>query len=572
MYPNPFSPPVLRTYGKPSTAAKTTHVLGILTVAFVALLWMYNLPGGSSSRRPSYSSGVRKPSRPYSSPPSYSGGSGVAFKPVTVASPKDDSSPLASAFEDVEITLSDEDYYEPIPPSAPVDMTSIADTLQYFVDFPLKPPYISIVGEQGRRTRIARDWLAQAEQGDTSFEDTRQLEQAVEVAVTVLYPFLSNSPRFPYSETPLADLRNTFVRGSAGIVIPVSDWTMRFAAHQIAQLREVMQTTLPIQVAYAGDVGLSPENREWLRSHLMRLMDSLRPDDAPLTAHEEIEFLDLTDVFDDSIAQLVEEASFEDEAMAGRAIKAFAALGSSFERVILLDPGSVFVQPPEELLIQRAFRRTGTLLFHDRLAGRGQFAGRRSWMKQQVKRPSKSVTRNRAWRDEYSDEQDGNVVVVHKGRTDVLMGLLHVAWQNTGDVRTELGYEMSYDDKESWWMGLEMSGAEFEKHYGSVMGWEVAADGVCSFGVAHLDDSDKVIWYSGGLAKNMGRPGEGDEYEVPHAWMTDAEWDLGDESVQMSCMIGGVKNQLTEDEETILRDSIARAKVIDDYFIMDADF
>lgn len=455
----------------------------------------------------------------------------------------------------------------PAKPYAPVDISSINNTLQYFIDFPLQPPYRNHFGELGRRTRIVRDWLAHAEQPATAARERATVYRSVEEALLVLYPFLRNTPRKPRSTTPLADLRSTFKVGTAGIVIPVSDWTLRYAAHLVASLHEVLHTSLPIQVIYAGDGGLAPENRAWLAKHLERLMDATRDQHALPPPHEALSFLDVTAVFDDNVAALEDEASFEDEAAGARALKAFAALAAPFQKVLVLDPAAVFLQPPEQLLDQAAFRRTGTLFMHDRLVGRGAFSDRRGWLQQQVRRPSEAVGRSRAWQGGYAEEQDGNVVVLDKGRTDVLMGLLHTVWQNAWEVRDELGYEVDYDDKESWWLGMEMTGVayEFERHYGGIVGWDLGRPGqVCSMGVAHFDDKERLLWYSGSLVKKGAGP---DGYEVPRVWMRDASWRLGEgEDMDMSCMVGGEVQGLTDREQWVLAQAMVKAKKIDEYF------
>jgi hypothetical protein len=43
------------------------------------------------------------------------------------------------------------------------------------------------------------------------------------------------------------------------------------------------------------------------------------------------------------------------------AIKPFAALASTFEKVIVIDADSVFLQPPENLLSETGWQETGTL-------------------------------------------------------------------------------------------------------------------------------------------------------------------------------------------------------------------
>jgi hypothetical protein len=434
-------------------------------------------------------------------------------------------------------------------PALQVDRALVNVLVQYFTDHPLQPPYKNVFGELGRRTRIVTNWLVSA--GNTSLHpsDKAALEAAVEQVATSLYPFLQHPPRNPTSRTPFSDLRATYQAGSAGIVIPTGDASVRFAAHLVGSLRAVLGSSLPIQIAYAGDGDLSPANR----ASLARLIETGPP----------LEFVDITAVFEDSTLRFGERSG-------GWATKAFAALGSHFEKVILLDADAVFLQAPEALLRQPAFERTGAYLFHDRLLWRHAFADRHAWWRDQIRRPSPALDKSLVWTQDYAEEGDSGVVVLDKGRVDVLMGLLHVCWQNTYAVREEVTYKITYGDKESWWLGLELAGAsyEMEKHYGGIVGWEERdAEGrakVCSFVIAHVDDSDRLLWYNGGLLKN--KLASDVDYDAPLKWMIDAEWQKGAAKKDMSCMVGGEVRSLTEDEVNILRRTIDLARKADDTF------
>ncbi|KAJ9145443.1 Glycosyltransferase family 71 protein [Pleurostoma richardsiae] len=436
------------------------------------------------------------------------------------------------------------------PPA--VDELLLNDIVQYFEDFPLGPPFKPVFGELGRRTKVIADWLLWEEKLPENSTESALLHNAAEQAALSLYPFLSNSPRDRKSKTPLSDLRSSFEAGSAGIVIPTGDKIIRFSAHLIASLRSVLGSSLPIQVAYAGDADLSPGGRARLASIVE-------------TGAPPLEFLDVTAIFDDSTLRF-------GEASGGWALKAFAALGSRFEKVILLDADAVFLQQPEVLLRHPAFERAGALLFHDRLLWQHGFAERHDWWKSQIHRPSAALGKSRVWTEDYAEEGDSGVVVVDKGRAEVLAGLLHVCWQNSFDVREEITYKITYGDKESWWFGFELTGApyEMEAHYGAIVGWEdrgedgAGAPKVCSFVIAHVDEADKLLWYNGGLLKN--KLSSDVEYEVPEKWMIDADWQKGATKQDMSCMVGGESRSLTAEEKEVLAKSIELAKKMDKDF------
>jgi alpha 1,3-mannosyltransferase len=430
----------------------------------------------------------------------------------------------------------------------PVDPTLVNDIVQYFTDFPLKSPHKNNFGELGRRSRILRDWLLAVNAG----QSTPSLQDAIEQVATTLFPYLKNSPRNPNSNTPFSDLRTTFEPASTGIIIPTGNGNVRFAGHLIASLRSVLNSSLPIQVAYGGDEDLSPANRKILGE----LIESGSP----------LEFLDITTIFDPSVLHFGEGSG-------GWATKAFAALGTKYEQVILLDADAVFIQPPEALLQGEAYQRTGAFLFHDRLLWQHAFADRHTWWKEQIRRPSATLNKSLVWSEDYAEECDSGVVVLDKSRIDVLVGLLHIVWQNTYEVREEITYKIMYGDKESWWMGLELAGSayEMEKHYGGIVGWEqkdaAGKAKVCSFVIAHVDEKDRLLWYNGGLLKNKLK--SMDEYEVPRKWMVDdAKWQKGATKQDMSCMVGGEVRSLSDDEVLVLERTIATAKNVDALFVV----
>lgn len=349
-----------------------------------------------------------------------------------------------------------------ISPSPPIEdelsLSYITDLTQYLEDYPILPPYKDHFGEIGRRTRLLRDALVFAESGhDPSHQE---LMQAVNTGAIHLFPFL-RQPGHPDSQTPLSDIRSSFTPGSAGIVIPVGDKNIRYVGHLLASLLRIVGTQLPIQIVYAGDNDLSKQNRDFLAT-LASATSKFRRSSSTFSA---LEFVDILTIFDDSTLRLQE---------GGWAIKPFAVLGSSFEKVILVDADAVFLKSPDVLLDQAAFRRSGALLFRDRLLWQNAYQERHEWYHSQIKRPSATLMKSKVWTEKYAEEADSGIVVVDKSRTDVLIGLLHICWQNSYDVREEVTYQLTYGDKETWWMGFELAGStyESERHYGAIVGWD----------------------------------------------------------------------------------------------------
>jgi alpha 1,3-mannosyltransferase len=354
-----------------------------------------------------------------------------------------------------------------------------------------------------------------------------------------------NNPSRPQDKEPLQSLRRRFTPGSKGIVITTGQKRFRFACHLIRNLRDVLGSTLPIQVAYAGEHDLPENYREYLKS--------MGPD---------ITTFDVTSVFDDLTLKL---------ANGGWAIKSFAVLGSTFEQAILLDADAIFLQKAETIFDNHpGYRETGTLLFHDRLLWQGAFKERHEWWEKELAHTelSSTIRHSKVYIDKYAEEGDSGVVVVDKGRLDVFIGLLHVCWQNTYKVRESFTYKQGYGDKESWWFGFELTATPYtmEDHYAAIVGHtQSTAPGkqtrICSFTIAHIDHNNKLLWYNGSLLKN--KEANSNEFDVPTEWMIDGVWEKGATKQDMSCMRGAEIKNIQQHELDMLQKSVEAAKQVD---------
>lgn len=420
---------------------------------------------------------------------------------------------------------------------------SIAEQAKLITKDPIKSPYKSKFHILGDRVRLAQQWVEFLDKSPES-RDKQVLLETVEKALKSSFPYLRSKRNG--GKTPFTDLRSSIVPGSRGIVIPTGKGTLRYAAHLIGSLKEILHSELPIQIVYAGDKDLPPHDRERMQSRF-----------------GDVQFLDILTVVDDKTLKLAE---------GGWAIKAFAALYAPFEEVLLLDADCVFVQTPETLFLDPSYTSTGVLLFHDRLLWQHAYPERHEWWRSQIHEPSVVLNKSLVWTEDYAEEGDSGVVVINRSRLDVLMSLLHVAWQNTYDVREEVTYKLTYGDKESWWFGFELSGSNyaFEKHYGAMVGWfKERVEGsdserICSFVIGHVDTRDELIWYNGGLLKN--KKVDPHEFGLPTHTMVDGTWEKGADRTQMSCMVGKTGKPLTQDMTQRLDTSITLAKSLDDEF------
>ncbi|MCJ1445069.1 MAG: hypothetical protein MMC23_005574 [Stictis urceolatum] len=430
-------------------------------------------------------------------------------------------------------------------------LSNVQETLDFMLGDPIPSSQFS---ELGRRLQTLREWISIRDDPSNAWNSRARanLTSAIERFALVDFPFI-RSPKNLIDPSPLQTLRSNSVPGSRGIVIPTGKGTFRFACHLVRSLTSVLNSSLPIEIAYAGD----PDLPRPYRAHLASLAPSLAT-------------TDITTRLDDTLLSL---------ATGGWAIKPFAALASRFEQVLVLDADVVFTRPPEVLFSDADFLRTGTKFFHDRLLWQGAFKERHEWWEGELEghELSPAIRKSRAYNDGYAEEQDSGVVVLDKGRLGVWLGLLHVCWQNSVRGR-EVAYRMGYGDKETWWFGMELSGVEyaFEEHYGAVVGDLVEgelkaevkggekerAKKVCSFTIAHLDKGGRLSWYNGSLLRN--KAVDKRVFTVPEYWMVEGVWEKGTQKTDISCMRDGKIGPITERTKAIVRRSIKLAKEVDE--------
>ncbi|KAI4172893.1 MAG: hypothetical protein LQ343_003301 [Gyalolechia ehrenbergii] len=419
-------------------------------------------------------------------------------------------------------------------------LQSVSTTSAYFTDYPLAA---SEFGQMGKRIQVLRDWIEACHglSRQMTPEEANTLRDRVDETALSMFPFLRGPAQLSNTSTSLSHLRKNFKRGSKGIVIPTGRKTFRYACHLIGNLRDVLKSRLPIEIVYAGDSDLPLSSRDFVKK--------LGPS---------IETVDILQVFDDTALDLQH---------GGWAVKTFAALGSRYEQVMILDADAVLLQAPEAILDHhRGYKLTGALLFHDRLLWQGGFKDRHQWWEQQLEHhtPSPALSKSRVYNEGYAEECDSGLIVLDKSRLPVLLGVLHACWQNTKEVRDAWTYKMGYGDKESWWFGLELSGANytFEDHYGGMLG-NLAVDKkkTCSFTIAHFDEQDKLLWYNGGLLKNKLK--NSTEFDVPTHYMIDGVWEKGATKPEISCMKETTITETSKEERKILTLTVEKAKSLD---------
>ena len=203
-----------------------------------------------------------------------------------------------------------------------------------------------------------------------------------------------------------------------GLVICVGSKDFLLAAHLIRTLRDVLGSSLPIEIAYAGESDLLATERDALKA-----LDS------------KLETINLLEYYDESIAGLQN---------GGFAMKPFALLASRFRKAILVDADVLFLQRPDTIFeTHPMLKETGTLFWHDRAYPKVGDFSRRDWIKGLLngKQPSAMLNQSLFWEYDLWQEMDSGVVCIDKARTSAFMGLLFASWMNTEKVRKEVVYE-----------------------------------------------------------------------------------------------------------------------------------
>ena len=288
---------------------------------------------------------------------------------------------------------------------------------------------------------------------------------------------------------------------TTGIIICVRDTYVIHAIHFIRTLRNVLQSTLPIEIAFAGDNDLSPANQALIQK---------------LSFNTETR--NLLHVFDDAVTGLSNSTS---------TLKPFAMLASPFQKTILVDAHTIFLQTPDSLFYtEPGLIETGTLFFHDRAFVENADGRRHSWIRGLLKgrQPSEMLNQSLFWNDDVYEEMDSGVVCVDKGRPGVFVSLIFAAWMNTEHVREQITYKYVEGEKETYWLAAELIGTPYYFHlsYASAIGSPLSSkpSGICNSRSLHLDSLQRPLWI-GDSAQRTQNPSSLELAKLTH-WMTGA--------------------------------------------------
>lgn len=289
---------------------------------------------------------------------------------------------------------------------------------------------------------------------------------------------ISNKTYLPWEDKLVSEV---------GIVMCVGQKDLVLAAQNIRTLRNVLGSTLPIQIFYAGADDLPREKQKQL--------GDLVPN---------IQTLNILDFYNDAVAGIID--SLTDN---GWVMKPFAVLASRFRKVILVDADTIFLQRPDAYFEDDIhLKETGTLFYHDR-AVKGDYTGwidTLKWIKTVLKdrKPSAMLRESIFWTEKLEHQQESGVVFIDKAKPRVFTSLMFATWMNTKAAR-EYVYKHILGDKETFWLACELTSTPyyFSPFYTGMIGhYEAGAKEMCSVQLLHLDPRGSPFWLNGGLREN----------------------------------------------------------------------
>lgn len=346
-----------------------------------------------------------------------------------------------------------------------------------------------------------------------------------------------------------------------GIVMCVGQRDLVLAMQNIRTLRNVLGSTLPIDVFYAGEHDFPWDQRK----HLEDLDHNIR-------------ILNILDFYDDTVAGI-------DESLAenGWVMKPFAMLASRFQKSILVDADTIFLQRPDAYFDDdKHLKETGTLFYHDR-AVKGDYTGwidTLKWIKKVLngRKPSAMLRQSIFWTANLEHQQESGLVFLDKGIPSVFTSLMFATWMNTKAVREYVNRHV-FGDKETFWLACELTSTpyHFNPFYTGMIGhYEVGAREMCSVQLLHLDSKGIPFWVNGGLRENKRfdkEVGQKDFANLTHyipagaTWKEQPRWRYLKHGVFCTdTKVGQVKSVEKAGLTKVIEDMIIEATEVDNMF------
>ena len=289
---------------------------------------------------------------------------------------------------------------------------------------------------------------------------------------------LRNNTYLPWRKTAESEV-------TSGIVMCVGQRDLVLAVQNIRTLRNVLGSTLPIEVFYAGERDFPSDKRKQFEDLDLK-----------------VQILNILDFYDDTAVGITDSLAEN-----GWVMKPFAMLASRFQKAILVDADTIFLQRPDDYFDPQ-LKETGTLFYPDR-AVKGEYTGwidTLEWVKKvlQDRNPSAMLKKSIFWTAKLEHQQESGLVFMDKGKPGVFTSLMFAAWMNTKAVRAYVGRHV-FGDKETFWLACELTSTPyyFNPFYAGMIGhFEVGAKKMCSVQLLHLDSKGSPFWINGGLREN----------------------------------------------------------------------
>jgi hypothetical protein len=202
-----------------------------------------------------------------------------------------------------------------------------------------------------RQTTVLKDLLEICEgipNSQALRKDREALRHTIDIMQKALYPWITQATGGHRSYSSLFDLIDSYTEEAGIVICTGKNGGFRWAVHQIASLRTVLNCSLPIEVFYGGDSDLPNEYRQFIKA-----IDSSVPDGGSIT------IVDITEKFPDPNGILgLLPGSW--------AMRPYALLASSFKTIILADADTIFLQDPRILLEEPSYKQYGSIFWHDR--------------------------------------------------------------------------------------------------------------------------------------------------------------------------------------------------------------
>ncbi|KAJ3320722.1 hypothetical protein HDU76_000233 [Blyttiomyces sp. JEL0837] len=299
-----------------------------------------------------------------------------------------------------------------------------------------------------------------------------------------------NIDTMPNDKMTVYDLQQSFK--GRGIVLSVSNKYFELAIHAIINLR-MLTCKLPIEVFYAGPRDLSKD-----RIEMFEMFDNVK----------------VVNLWD-HIGEYGRQAT-------KYAIKPYAMLASSFKEMIFIDADVIFLQNPDLAIDEsKVFKQYGMMFFTDRNMGFSEA----EFVNEFIPFPSLVAQDTRFMKNLSMHDLESGVVVLDKGRSGIIHGLLAACHLNNEENVIAFQRRLIYGDKETFWLGMEMVRVPWSYSpptgtYAGTIGYKHSNGKICGH-LFHLDEKYQPFWWNGGVTTNKADTGENRTYPTIQYWTSD---------------------------------------------------